>query len=95
MGQILEKKVNLFEEYKKKKDKEIEELKVNKEVIELNLQKKEVEALNNSIATFRKENKHLTARIEVESELDDIHHVRAELVLLSMENSELKMKLKH
>ena len=48
---MIEKKVNQIEEYKRKKEKEIEDLKTEKEMLSIKLQRKdkEFEALNTSL----------------------------------------------
>ena len=89
---MIEKKVNQIEEYKRKKEKEIEDLKTEKEMLSIKLQRKdkEFEALNNSIAIFRKENKNLAAKLEIGVELGDIHNSKEEVIKLKAENLGLK-----
>lgn len=58
----------MIDEYKKKRDKEVEELKAENLKLTMKLQKKEkeVESLGNSLLATRKENKGLVGRIETD-----------------------------
>ena len=55
---------------------------------------KEYDTLNNALQSSRKENKYLQAKLEVTDEMDDIHHVKDQLIKTLKENVELRNEVK-
>ena len=85
-----------FEEFKKTKDKELKQALEEKALAEMKLGKKEkeLEIAVNALQKARKENKNLMAKVDVDTQMQDYHHVKGQVCKLQQENSELKNEVK-